>query len=629
MKFAVTLIKLFSGLLSAVILGAFIYYLQLYVQTKDNANLVISNIAFILFIISSITFALIFMAYDAYSNKNSGDNTIIKDIMEKLKDIKGTSEADNSATIVSSLQKLSLSNNDNNNTIIENFKSLSGYMQTLNDNLTASIEEQKSVSEQISSNITNLQQEKNNTSADDLNNKLDTLLQTVANLSTDINNLNGRTLDIIHDINKNISEIANNQNAIKDISDKLSILHPEQKFYIENLENGISNQTSTVEEKTSIADFYEQQIHKPQETSIFENDFTEPTLETNSVNVLEENTESFVEEPVSLDDVNPIFENDFTEPTLETDSVNVLEENSEPFVEEPVSLDDINPIFENDFTEPTLETASVNVLEENTEPFVEEQVSLDDVNPIFENDFIEPTLETDSVNVLEENSEPFVEELVSLDDVNPIFENDFTEPTLETETTISSNENTFQKSIEAPKEIIKEMPIYDPKKALIQTDNPELLASDDPFGNSISEEMPMYDPTIPVEEKIDLSFDDENQFGNSEIEIPVYEQTDEITSLEPDNPYGTPISDTLPTYEPPSEPEIKQDLSMDINEQFGAPINLDGEDYSFNSQPKPSTFNEDLANELANLDILKNDNEVSYDKDDEISLDDLLNGDDK
>ena len=173
------------------------------------------------------------------------------------------------------------------------------------------------------------------------------------------------------------------------------------------------------------------------------------------------------------------------------------------------------------------------------------------------------------------------------------------------------------------------MPIYDPKKALIQTDNPELLASDDPFGNSISEEMPMYDPTIPVEEKIDLSFDDENQFGNSEIEIPVYEQTDEITSLEPDNPYGTPISDTLPTYEPPSEPEIKQDLSMDINEQFGAPINLDGEDYSFNSQPKPSTFNEDLANELANLDILKNDNEVSYDKDDEISLDDLLNGDDK
>ena len=620
MKFAITLIKFFSGLLSAVILGAFVYYLQLYIQTKDNANLVISNITFVLFIISSIVFALVFMAYDAYRNKNSGEN-LVKDIMNNIKNFNHTADTDSLSTIIASLQKLSSSNNDNNNFLVEKIKSLSEQLQSLNSSVTTSSEQQKSTSqsltslqEQISTNIANIQQDKTPETINDLENKLDALIQNISNLSTDVNNLNSRTLDIIHEINKNVNEINNNQKIIKSISEKINLLHPElndgdtSSAFIDDNEN-----LQNTDEKISVADFYEQQINnKTDETPVFENNFTDSVINAAPEINLEGNNEPFIEEPVSFEVETPVFESDFAEPVINAEPEINLKENNEPFMEEPVSLEAETPVFENNFTEPVINTEPEINLEENNEPFMEEPISVNSFLYDTSGDFQESSIKLEPITEFDTSETP-----ISLSDILQVPENTPIEQDIHTS-------EIHENSIEAIKEEIKDMPIYDPEKALIATDNPALLASDDPFGSALSNEIPMYDPTIPVEEKIDLSFDDAQQFGNQETETPVYDQNDEVISLAPDNPFGTPLSDTIPVYEQPLDIEDKPDLSMDINEQFGAPVNLDGEDYSFSSPNLSSAFNDELANELANLDILKNDTPTDNKNIEDISLDELL-----
>ena len=58
MKFAAALIKIFSGALSAVVFGAFLYYTYQYQTTKDTENLFTANIALIVFLISAVTFEI-------------------------------------------------------------------------------------------------------------------------------------------------------------------------------------------------------------------------------------------------------------------------------------------------------------------------------------------------------------------------------------------------------------------------------------------------------------------------------------------------------------------------------------------------------------------------------------------
>ena len=319
-----------------------------------------------------------------------------------------------------------------------------------------------------------------------------------------------------------------------------------------------------------------------------------------------------MEEPVSLEAETPVFENDFTEPVINAKPEINLEENNEPFMEEPVSLEAETPVFENNFTEPVINTEPEINLEENNEPFMEEPISVNSFLYDTSGDFQESSIKLEPITEFDTSETP-----ISLSDILQVPENTPIEQDIHTS-------EIHENSIEAIKEEIKDMPIYDPEKALIATDNPALLASDDPFGSALSNEIPMYDPTIPVEEKIDLSFDDAQQFGNQETETPVYDQNDEVISLAPDNPFGTPLSDTIPVYEQPLDIEDKPDLSMDINEQFGAPVNLDGEDYSFSSPNLSSAFNDELANELANLDILKNDTPTDNKNIEDISLDELL-----
>ena len=76
MKFAAGLIKIFSGVLSAFVFGAFLYYTYQYQTRKDADNLFTANIALVVFLISSVTFALLFIVFDIYQNKNNESDLV-------------------------------------------------------------------------------------------------------------------------------------------------------------------------------------------------------------------------------------------------------------------------------------------------------------------------------------------------------------------------------------------------------------------------------------------------------------------------------------------------------------------------------------------------------------------------
>ena len=70
MKFAAALIKIFSGTLSAIVFGAFLYYTYQYQISKDTEYLFTANMALIVFLISSVCFALLFVLFDVYQSKH-------------------------------------------------------------------------------------------------------------------------------------------------------------------------------------------------------------------------------------------------------------------------------------------------------------------------------------------------------------------------------------------------------------------------------------------------------------------------------------------------------------------------------------------------------------------------------
>ena len=140
------------------------------------------------------------------------------------------------------------------------------------------------------------------------------------------------------------------------------------------------------------------------------------------------------------------------------------------------------------------------------------------------------------------------------------------------------------------------------------------LETDTPFGTPLSDEMPTYDPSLEPKEKIDLSFDTESQFGTSDGEgNPMYEEPEEKTSFEATDPYGIPSSEKMPTFEPPIEKEEKIDLSFDTENQFGVIPENDDE------KKLETIFNEDFASEMSELDILKDEEPTQIEEDIDIS----------
>lgn len=303
MKFAAALIKIFSGALSAAVFGAFLYYTYQYQTTKDTENLFTANIALIVFLISAVTFALLFILFDVYQSKNA-ESDLVK--LLKSSDLNNSSEKTNIADL---LVKIASFSNMTNQLLDGHFKEISNNLNALSNNSEISgtnfqntLEQLTNICGEISQYVDSIKTEntKENQRNAGHNGNFDVLVATVSRLSSDLNDLNGRLLDVVNQISKNVTASiqshTNIDNEIKELLQKILIAKNENTT--EHLRQPeILNTTSekTIPEENinqptpqSVADFYEQHFKDIQENEE-EKAENAPEEITTDTDILQEN----------------------------------------------------------------------------------------------------------------------------------------------------------------------------------------------------------------------------------------------------------------------------------------------------------------------------------------------------
>jgi len=250
MKFAAGLIKIFSGLLSAFIFGIFLYYT--YMCQSSGGDLVymqVANVALILFLISAVTFALIFVVFDAYQNVKVGEAVIKKingvaDSEQKpgmTDDVFGKfAEKQNSANLIIS---------SGLNAIEENLKQLNASTKGAAEQTTNTLTQLALFGEQIVAALNS----GNDKPAEDHSGELSVLVRTVAKLSSDLNSLNGKTLDAIKNIADNVGKITEKNKKENDLENLSS---PVAGFSDSYSDSPVNQDEAEEIPPVSVADFY-------------------------------------------------------------------------------------------------------------------------------------------------------------------------------------------------------------------------------------------------------------------------------------------------------------------------------------------------------------------------------------
>lgn len=273
MKFAAGLIKIFSGLLSAFVFGAFLYYTYQYQTTKEADNLFTANIALAVFLISSVTFALLFILFDVYQNKNN-ESDLVK--LLKGSDINKNTENSN---ITDLLVKIASFNHQTNQLLDGHFKELTNGITNLNDksevnstNFQNTLQQLTTICEEISQYVDGIKTEnaKENQRNAGHSGNFDVLVATVSRLSSDLNDLNGRLLDVVNQISKNVTNSiqshTNIDNEIKELLQKILLAKNSGDTFQTVLETPAPEPAvpENIEEDEpapqSVADFYAEQL---------------------------------------------------------------------------------------------------------------------------------------------------------------------------------------------------------------------------------------------------------------------------------------------------------------------------------------------------------------------------------
>ena len=278
MKFAAGLIKIFSGVLSAFVFGAFLYYTYQYQTTKDADNLFTANIALVVFLISSVTFALLFIVFDIYQNKNNES-----DLVKLLKGTDLNRNTENS-NITDLLVKIASFNNQTNQLLDGHFKELTTGINNLNNksdlngtNFQNTLQQLTAICGEISQYVDNIKTEnaKENQRNAGHSGSFDVLVATVSRLSSDLNDLNGRMLDVVNQISKNVTTSIQSHtdidNEIKELLQKILLAKNNVNTSEIISESTVStpaltpDTTKNIEDESgeapqSVADFYEEHL---------------------------------------------------------------------------------------------------------------------------------------------------------------------------------------------------------------------------------------------------------------------------------------------------------------------------------------------------------------------------------
>ena len=360
MKFAATLIKIFSGVLSAFAFGVFVYYTYQYQLSQETSNLLIANISLIIFLITSVTFALLFITFDAYQNKGLSD-LLVKTLSNS---VLGTTQnsAQGTANTSDILARISAAD-ERTNLILENrLQILSDVIGKLTENSTngtqnmqAVLEQLTTLCEQISNHVDTIKTDNNKEIQRNItqSGNFAVLVSTVSRLSSDINDLNGRLLDVVNQISRNVTSSIKSHtdidNEIKELLQKILTARAEN-VQLTNEQPATSLQNSWENEQTltpvvldaalpeeaeteigndepqpqSVADFYEKHLNTLNEKQ--EENNIEVPEEINEDAEIQQENENRIDDLISA----PLQEEAFTPQSLdltEPQAETILEDN--------------------------------------------------------------------------------------------------------------------------------------------------------------------------------------------------------------------------------------------------------------------------------------------------------------
>ena len=534
MKFAAALIKIFSGTLSAIVFGAFLYYTYQYQISKDTEYLFTANMALIVFLISSVCFALLFVLFDVYQSKNT-ESDLVK--LLKSSDLNGNSEKTNIADL---LVKIASSSNMTNQILDGHFKELNNGLNTLNNsseingtNFQATLDQLTVICGEISQYVDSIKNEnvKENQRAAGHSGNFDVLVTTVSRLSSDLNNLNGRLLDVVNQISKNVTASIQSHtdidNEIKELLQKILLAKNGENPDIES-------------EPQSVADFYEQHFKDIQENEEEKSEAApaEISADADVLNENENRIDELLTTPVSDEVITP-------------QSLDLTEHQSEIFTEDKIADD--------------------AALQEAQSPW--EQPMADEIH--------------DAEQEYSQSSENTELPILTADDTDIMHDNP--------ETTIDSTTNSETSAKLTENQNIDAAPSL--------TENSELPAE--------IESSPLIEEQNKTASGLELAS------YEKPVNEPYFEQTPVKNST---NDFSLEASDP---FNP--SPEHYADISLTPQTADEEPVSLDAPNKDSNVK-LDDIFNDNFAMEMADLDILKDDN--NNPNTGEISVEDLL-ADDK
>ena len=554
MKFAAALIKIFSGTLSAIVFGAFLYYTYQYQISKDTEYLFTANMALIVFLISSVCFALLFVLFDVYQSKNT-ESDLVK--LLKSSDLNGNSEKTNIADL---LVKIASSSNMTNQILDGHFKELNNGLNTLNNsseingtNFQATLDQLTVICGEISQYVDSIKNEnvKENQRAAGHSGNFDVLVTTVSRLSSDLNNLNGRLLDVVNQISKNVTTSIQSHtdidNEIKELLQKILLAkngeNPDIKL---NMLQSPDNNPQPAEDETnesepqSVADFYEQHFKDIQENEEEKNEAApaEISADADVLNENENRIDELLTTPVSDEVITP-------------QSLDLTEHQSEIFTEDKIADDAALQEAQNPWEQPMADEIHD----------AEQEYSQSSENTEL------PILTADDTDIMHDNPETTIDSTTNSETSAKLTENQ------NTDVAPSLTENS-----ELPAEIESSPLIEEQNKT---ASGLELASYEKPVNEPYFEQTPVKNST--------------NDF-----------------SLEASDPFN------------PS-PEHYADISLTPQTADEEPVSLDAPNKDSNVK-LDDIFNDNFAMEMADLDILKDDNNNKNTG--EISVEDLL-ADDK
>ena len=550
MKFAAALIKIFSGTLSAIVFGAFLYYTYQYQISKDTEYLFTANMALIVFLISSVCFALLFVLFDVYQSKNT-ESDLVK--LLKSSDLNENSEKTNIADL---LVKIASSSNMTNQILDGHFKELNNGLNTLNNsseingtNFQATLDQLTVICGEISQYVDSIKNEnvKENQRAAGHSGNFDVLVTTVSRLSSDLNNLNGRLLDVVNQISKNVTTSIQSHtdidNEIKELLQKILLAkngeNPDIKL---NMLQSPDNNPQPAEDETnesepqSVADFYEQHFKDIQENEEEKNEAApaEISADADVLNENENRIDELLTTPVSDEVITP-------------QSLDLTEHQSEIFTEDKIADDAALQEAQNPWEQPMADEIHD----------AEQEYSQSSENTEL------PILTADDTDIMHDNPETTIDSTTNSETSAKLTENQ------NTDVAPSLTENS-----ELPAEIESSPLIEEQNKT---ASGLELASYEKPVNEPYFEQTPVKNST--------------NDF-----------------SLEASDPFN------------PS-PEHYADISLTPQTADEEPVSLDAPNKDSNVK-LDDIFNDNFAMEMADLDILKDDNNNKNTG--EISVEDLL-----